>query len=80
MFLKKRNGCYATKKTDANQAVSADLVDQIVKAVRRAPTSSGLQTFEFFVIAHPAIRAEIEPVAWGQKQITEASQLLVLAA
>ncbi|MFT5585096.1 MAG: nitroreductase/dihydropteridine reductase [Cognaticolwellia sp.] len=80
VFLKNLNWRYATKKMDPTKPVPAELVDQIVEAVRLAPTSSGLQPFELFVITNPAIRAQIEPVAWGQKQITEGSHLLVFAA
>lgn len=80
VFLKNLNWRYATKKMDPTKSVPVDLVEQIVEAVRMAPTSSGLQPFELFVITNPAIRAQIEPVAWGQKQITEGSHLLVFAA
>lgn len=74
------NWRYATKKMDPARSVPEDKVDQIVEAVRMAPTSSGTQPFELLVVRDPAIRARIRQVARDQSQITEGSHLLVFAA
>lgn len=79
-LIDKLNWRYATKKMDPSKAVEQDKVDQIVEAVRMAPTSSGTQPFELFVVTNPDIRAQIRPHAWDQAQITEGSHLLVFAA
>lgn len=71
---------YATKKMDPKKAVPKEKVDRILEAIRLAPTSSGLQPYEVFVVTNPAIRAKIRPIAWDQAQITEGSHLLVFAA
>ncbi len=71
---------YATKKMDPTKAVAEEDVQAIVDAVRLAPTSSGTQPFELFVITNPEIRGEIRKVAWDQAQITDGSHLLVFAA
>jgi len=80
MFLDSLNWRYATKKMDPTQSVPEDKVDQIVEAVRMAPTSSGLQPFELFVIRDPALRAQLREAAFGQAQVTDGSHLLVFAA
>jgi len=80
MFLKNLHWRYATKKMDPGQAVPEEQVAQIVEAVRLAPTSSGLQPFELFVIRNREVREQIQPVAWNQAQITDGSHLLVFAA
>lgn len=80
MFLDKLQWRYAAKKMDPSKAVPEDKVNQIVEAVRMAPTSSGLQPFELLVITNKEIRAQIEPVSWNQSQITDGSHLLVFAA
>ncbi|WP_420005297.1 nitroreductase family protein [Arenibacterium sp. LLYu02] len=80
MFLDKLNWRYATKKMDPSKAVPEDKVAQIVEAVRMAPTSSGVQPFELFVIRNTEVRAAIRGVARDQAQITEGSHLLVFAA
>lgn len=74
------NWRYATKKMDPSKPVPQGKVDQIVEAIRMAPTSSGTQPFELFVVTNPELRAEIRKVAWDQAQITDGSHLLVFAA
>ena len=74
------NWRYATKKMDPSKTVPEDKVAQIVEAVQLAPTSSGTQPFELFVISNPEVRAEIRKVAWDQTPITDGSHLLVFAA
>ena len=55
-------------------------LERILEAIRLAPTSSGLQPFEVFVVNNPELRAKIQAVGWNQAQITESSHLLVFAA
>lgn len=71
---------YATKKMNPNKAVPQEKVDRILEAVRLAPTSSGLQPFEVFVVTNPEIREKIKAIAWNQAQVTDCSHLLVFAA
>ncbi len=71
---------YATKKMNPAQAVPQDKVERILEAARLAPTSSGLQPYEIFVVTSPAVREQIKPIAWNQGQITDCSHLLVFAA
>ena len=74
------NWRYATKKMDTSKAVPQDKVDAIVEAIRMAPTSSGTQPFELFVVTNADIRDQITEAAGGQAQITDGSHLLVFAA
>ncbi|MFU2317258.1 NAD(P)H-dependent oxidoreductase [Rahnella sp. PCH160] len=71
---------YATKKFDPTKSVPAEKLERIIEAVRLAPTSSGLQPFELFVITNPEVREKIRAVAWNQAQVTDCSHLLVFAA
>ncbi|MEY3278739.1 MAG: hypothetical protein RLZZ426_1225 [Actinomycetota bacterium] len=71
---------YATKKMNPSTPVPPERVEAIIEAVRMAPTSSGLQPFELFVITNPDLRAKIAEAANGQAQITDGSHLLVFAA
>lgn len=45
-----------------------------------APTSSGTQPFELFVVTNSDLRSKIAEAAGGQAQITDGSHLLVFAA
>ncbi|AVF34394.1 NAD(P)H-dependent oxidoreductase [Rahnella sikkimica] len=71
---------YATKKFDPTKTVPADKLERIIEAIRLAPTSSGLQPFELFVVTNPEVREKIRTVAWNQAQVTDSSHLLVFAA
>lgn len=79
-LLNKLQWRYATKAMDPQRAVPADKVERIIEAARLAPTSSGLQPFEIFVVTNPEVRARIQPVSWNQGQVTDGSHLLVFAA
>mgnify|MGYP003943495585 CR=1 FL=1 len=79
-LIEQLNWRYATKKMDANKVVPQDKIDAIVEAVRMAPTSSGTQPFELFVVTNSEVRSEIRNAASDQAQITEGSHLLVFAA
>lgn len=79
-LIERLNWRYATKKMDPGRKVPADKVERIVEAARLAPTSSGLQPFELFVVTDTEVRARIRPIAWNQGQIVDCSHLLVFAA
>jgi nitroreductase len=79
-LLNKLEWRYACKKMDPTQVVPEDKVARIVEAARLAPTSSGLQPFEVWVVTNPAVREQIKSKAWGQGQITDGSHVLVFAA
>jgi len=70
---------YATKKMNG-QVVPQEKVDYILEAARLAPTSSGLQPFEILVITNKELLEKVLPLAHGQRQIVEASHVLVFAA
>lgn len=78
--IKHLNWRYATKSYDAAKKLDDDKLNHVLEAIRLAPTSSGLQPFEVFVVKNPELRAKIREVAWNQSQVTDASHLLVFAA
>jgi nitroreductase/dihydropteridine reductase len=70
---------YAAKKMNG-QVVPSEKLNSILEAARLAPTSSGLQPFEIFVVTNPEIKEKIKAVSWNQSVVTECSHLLVFAA
>jgi len=78
-LIEKLNWRYASKAMNGKK-VAQDKIDTIIEAASLAPTSSGLQPFEIFVITNPEIKAKIRPIAWNQSVITDCSHLLVFAA
>lgn len=78
-LLDKLNWRYATKAMNS-QKVPQEKIDNIIEAISLAPTSSGLQPFEVYVITNQEVKEKIKPIAWNQSVITDCSHLLVFAA
>lgn len=78
-FIKDANWRYATKKFDATKKVSKEDLETLKEAIRLSASSYGLQPYKVLIIENPEIRAKIQPVAWGQSQIVDASHLIVFA-
>ena len=70
---------YAAKRMNGNK-VSAEKIESLLDAIRLSASGFGLQPYHVFVIENPELRAQIQPIAYGQPQVTESSHLLVFAA
>jgi len=68
---------YATKKFDPAKKISAQDWATLEETLVLSPSSFGLQPWKFFLVADPAVRAKIQPVARHQTQIVDASHLVV---
>ena len=78
-YIELLNKRYATKAMTGKVAPQ-EKIDNILEAIRLAPTSSGLQPFEVFVITNKEVKSKIQEIAWNQSQVTSCSHLLVFAA
>ncbi|WP_344846414.1 nitroreductase family protein [Celeribacter arenosi] len=79
MMLDNLDWRYAVKKMDPTKPVSDEKIAGLLKAIRFAPTSSGLQPFKVFVITNTETREKIAAAAMNQAQILEGSHVLVFA-
>ncbi|MBN9283827.1 MULTISPECIES: NAD(P)H-dependent oxidoreductase [unclassified Flavobacterium] len=70
---------YATKKFDAAKKISNEDLETIKEAIRLSASSYGLQPYKIFIVEDLELRAKIQPAAWGQSQIVDASHLVVFA-
>jgi len=78
-FLENQNWRYATKKFDSAKKISNEDLKTLKEAIRLSSSSYGLQPYTVFIIENPDLRAKIQPAAWGQSQIVDASHLIVFA-
>jgi len=78
-LLDKLNWRYATKAMNG-QKIPQEKIDNIIEAISLAPTSSGLQPFEVYVITNQEVKDKIKPIAWNQSVVSDCSHLLVFAA
>ncbi len=70
---------YAVKKFDPTKKIPADLWAALEQSLVLSPSSYGLQPWKFVVVETPAVREQLLPHSWGQKQIVDASHLVVFA-
>lgn len=70
---------YASKKMNGER-VSEGKVNNILEAIRLAPSSMGLQPYTVLVIEDEELKKQIRPIAFNQSQVEESSHLLVFAA
>ena len=78
-IIESLNWRYAAKKLNGEK-VSDENVSKIIEAARLAPTSSGLQPFEMFVITNQEVKEKIHKFSFNQTQVLDCSHLLVFAA
>lgn len=73
------NRRYATKKFDPNKKVSQNDLDILFEALKLSPSSFGLQPRKFIHVKNPETRKQLQEASRGQAQITEASDLIIIA-
>ena len=70
---------YATKKFDPSKKIPESIWQVLEKSLVLSPSSFGLQPWKFFVVRNSEVRSQLLEHSWGQKQVVEASHLVVLA-
>jgi nitroreductase len=69
---------YATKKFDTSRVLSEEKINILKQAFNLTATSFGLQTISLLVIKNKEIREALVPLSYNQKQVVDASHLLVI--
>lgn len=78
-ILEALNWRYATKKFDSNKKITSENLEILLEALRLSPSSYGLQPWKFIIVNNKEMREKIREVAYGQSQITDASQIIIFA-
>lgn len=73
------NWRYAVKKFDPTKKIPAPTWAALEQSLVLSPSSYGLQPWKFFVVETPAVREQLLPHSWGQRQVVDASHLVVFA-
>ena len=69
---------YATKKFNPEKVLSPKKIDILKQAFNLTATSFGLQTITMVIVSDKNIREKLLPFAYNQKQVLQASHLLVI--
>jgi nitroreductase len=70
---------YATKVFDPEKKISQEDWTALEESLVLTPSSFGLQPWEFVVVEDPEIREQLVAHSWNQRQVADASHLLVIA-
>lgn len=79
-ILQSLNWRYATKQFDPTRKLSDADVATLLESLRLTASSFGLQPWKFYVITSQAVKDQLTPVSWNQKQVSDCSHLIVLTA
>jgi len=74
------NWRYAVKKFNSEKKVSEEHITDLLKAMNLAPSSLGVQPYEFVVISNNQIQQQLLEHSYNQSQIVDASHVIVIAA
>ncbi len=70
---------YATKKFDPTRTIPDAEWRALEEVLVLTPSSYGLQPWKFIVVTDHQLREQLVAHSWGQKQIADASHLVVMA-
>lgn len=76
-IIENLNWRYATKKYDPTKVLSSKQVESLMESIRLAPSSFGVQPYTIINVKDKDVREKLKAVAWGQTQITDASDLIL---
>ena len=77
--LEALNWRYATKIFDPAKKIPADQWAALEASLVLTPSSFGLQPWEFVVVTNQELREQLVEHSWNQRQVADASHLLVIA-
>ena len=77
--LEQLNWRYATKQFDPTQKISDADWHALEQSLVLTPSSFGLQPWKFYVVRNAEMREKLVEASWGQRQVVDASHLIVLA-
>ena len=73
------NWRYATKQFDPQRKIDPQTWAALEESLVLTPSSFGLQPWKFVVVTDTATRERLVAASWGQRQVADASHLVVFA-
>lgn len=70
---------FAVQNFDSAKKIGETDLATILESARLAPSSFGLEPWQFIVIENAAVREKIQAASYGQPKVSEASHLVVIA-
>lgn len=63
---------------DSSFVISEDEIKEIIATATKAPSSSNMQPWRFLVVTDPELKQKLLPIAYNQKQVGEASAIIIV--
>lgn len=79
-FLSQLDWRWATKSFDSTKPVLEEQLATVLKSIKMAPTSFGLQPFRVYVVSNEETKLKLSESAFGQPQPKQAPYTLVFCA
>ena len=79
-YIESLNWRYATKKFNSERVIAEDVLERIIESGNLTATSMGLQNLAIVNVVDPEKRKALLEHSFGQKQVVDASHLLVLCS
>jgi len=78
-IIESLNWRYATKSFDTNKKVSEEDLNTIIEAFRLSPSSFWLEPWKLIIVENEELKSKLVEQSYRQKQVWEASHVLVFA-
>lgn len=79
-LLSRMHWRYSPKSFDADKKIPKETWEALARSLLLTSSSYGLQPWKFLVIEDMPLREKLRAASWNQRQVTECSHYLVLAA
>jgi nitroreductase len=70
----------SVKHYDPNYQMSGEEIKRLISLARMSPTAFNMQNVRFVIVHDKELRQKIRAVSWNQRQVTDASLLIILCA
>ena len=77
-IIKKLEWRYAVKKFNADKMLTEEKLEKLKQAFNLTATSYGLQPIKLLVVQNKELQKELVKFSYGQKQVAQASHVLVI--
>ena len=77
-FIQAMNYRHATKEFDSQKTIDENMIDNILEVGRLSPSSFGFEPWKFVVVENQALKEELAPACFNQKQITTGSHIIFI--
>lgn len=78
-LIEQLNWRYATKQFDSSRKISAEDWSTLEDSLVLTPSSYGLLPWKAVTVTNPVLRETLVGASWGQRQVADASHLVVFA-